>query len=152
MSLKARKTLDNSVMILDHNDIDIVYVPEKSKIVTFAKENFGDHVYEAQYRFFKFMRRKGIIQYDSVKGGNIYSSMEADVLESKDYNSTQMTLLAIGKFIENERPYIEYEKAFEREEERRLSEPSPEESTELDTDKYHSVDKGSIKPGISPYA
>ena len=97
------------------------------------------------------MRRKGIIQYDSVKGGNIYSSMEADVLESKDYNSTQMTLLAIGKFIENERPYIEYEKAFEREEERRLSEPSPEESTELDTDKYHSVDKGSIKPGISPY-
>ena len=124
---------------------DIVMMPEKSKIVAFPKESMGTHVYEVQNRFFKFLFNKGVIILDSVQGGNVFSSMEAKIAESKDYNVTQNILLTIGKFIEEERPLYEFEKAFEEEEEKRLLEPPPEESTEFDPEKYHSREKGSMR-------
>jgi len=149
--LKARRTLDGNVMIFDHKDIDIVVMPSQKKVVAFAKELFGDHVYEAQDRLFRFLIKKGVINYDSVQGGNIYSSMEAKIAESKDYNSMQITLFSIGKFIEEERPYFEFEKAYDENFEKRLAEPDPEESTDFDPEKYHDPDKGSIRPGIRPF-
>jgi hypothetical protein len=151
IKLNARRTLDGNVMIFDHKDIDIVLMPEKRKIVAFAKKLFGDDVYNAQDRLFGYLRNKGIIEYDSIQGGNIYSSMEAKVAESKDYNSTQVALFTISKFMEKERPYFEFEKAFDAEEERRLAEPGPEDSTEYDPERYHHTDKGSIRPGIKPF-
>ena len=151
MFLNARKTIDSNVLIFDHNDIDIVLMPTKNKVVTFAKDSFGDHVYEAQDRFFKYLVKRGVVEFDSVRGGNIFSSMEAIIPESQDYNSTQLVLFTISKFIENEKPLMEYEEAFAKEEEERLSQPLPGESTEFDPDKYHAVKKGSIRPGIQPY-
>ena len=151
IKLNARRTLDGNVIIFDHRDIDIVLMPEKRKIVAFAKQVFGDEVYTAQDRLFAFLRKKGVIEFDSIQGGNIYSSMEAKIAESKDYNSTQVALFTINKFMEKERPYFEFEKAFDAEEERRLAEPGPEDSTEYDPERYHSTDKGSIRPGIRPF-
>tara|TARA_B100000287_G_scaffold425331_1_gene471452 strand:- start:3425 stop:4006 length:582 start_codon:yes stop_codon:yes gene_type:complete len=151
IKLNARRTLDGNVIIFDHRDIDIVLMPEKRKIVAFAKQVFGDEVYNAQDRLFAFLRKKGVIEFDSIQGGNIYSSMEAKIAESKDYNSTQIALFTINKFMEKERPYFEFEKAFDAEEERRLAEPGPEDSTEYDPERYHSTDKGSIRPGIRPF-
>ena len=151
IKLNARRTLDGYVIIFDHRDIDIVLMPEKRKIVAFAKQVFGDEVYNAQDRLFAFLRKKGVIEFDSIQGGNIYSSMEAKIAESKDYNSTQVALFTINKFMEKERPYFEFEKAFDAEEERRLAEPGPEDSTEYDPERYHSTDKGSIRPGIRPF-
>ena len=151
IKLNARRTLDGNVIIFDHKDIDIVLMPEKRKIVAFAKQVFGDEVYNAQDRLFAFLRKKGVIEFDSIQGGNIYSSMEAKIAESKDYNSTQVALFTINKFMEKERPYFEFEKAFDAEEERRLAEPGPEDSTEYDPERYHSTDKGSIRPGIRPF-
>jgi hypothetical protein len=55
MDLKARRTLDGNVLIFDHKDIDIVLMPEKKKIVTFAKNILGDDVYEAQNRLFSYL-------------------------------------------------------------------------------------------------
>ena len=151
IKLNARRSLDGNVMIFDHKDIDIVLMPSKNKIVAFAKQVFGDEVYNAQDRLFGFLRKKGVIEYDSIQGGNIYSSMEAKICESKDYNSTQVALFTISKFIEKERPYFEFEKAFDAEEERRLADPGPEDSTEYDPERYHHTDKGSIRPGIKPF-
>jgi hypothetical protein len=125
MDLKARRTLDGNVLIFDHKDIDIVLMPEKKKIVTFAKNILGDDVYEAQNRLFSY-------------------------LFNKDHNATQVALFSIGKFIESEKPYIEFEKAFEKAEEERLSDPGPEESTEFDADR-HDSQKGSLRPGMKPY-
>ena len=150
LDLKARRTLDGNVLIFDHKDIDIVLMPKKRKVVAFAKKVLGDHVYEAQDRLFRYLFRKGIIEVDSVQGGNIYSSMEAKIAESKDYNDAQMALFTIGKFIETEKPYIEFEKAFEKAEEERLADPGPEDSTEFDPER-HAQQKGSIRPGNKPY-
>ena len=151
IKLKARKTLDGNIMIFDHKDIDIVLMLEKKKIVTFAKDELGDHVYEAQDRFFKYLIKKGVVDFESIQGGNVYSSMEGAILESKEYNPSQVALFAINKFIEQEKPYFEFERSFDEKEEQRLAEPDASESTEWDPEKYHSNSKGSMKPGVMPY-
>ena len=151
IQLKARKSLGGDIMIYDHDDIDIVIMPKSRKILTFAKEYYGDHVYEAQNRLFKFLLKRGIVDYDSVKGGNVFSSMEAVIQESKQYNEIQHTLLAVSRFIDEERPLMEFEKAFNAQEEARLNEPPPGEYTEWDPDKYHSEKKGSINRGQQPF-
>jgi len=150
LDLKARRTLEGNVLIFDHKDIDIVLVPAKRKVIAFAKDILGDHVYEAQDRLFKYLFRKGIIDMESIQGGNVYASMEAKISESKDYNDTQIALFSIGKFIEEEKPYLEFEKAFDKAEEKRLADPGPEDSTELDAER-HGVQKGSMRPGNKPY-
>jgi len=149
--LNARKTLSGDVMIFDHKDIDIVLMPGKKKIVAFAKDILGDHVYEAQNRLFSFLTKKGVVDFESVQGGNIYSSMEASILESQEYNPVQISLFTIGKFIEEEKPYFEFEKAYDREFEEYLSQPGAEESTEFDPEKYHDANKGAIRPGVRPF-
>ena len=151
IQLMARQTLGGDIMIYDHNDIDIVIIPNKKKILTFAKEYYGDHVYEAQNRFFKFLTKRGIVDYDSVRGGNIFSSMEAKIQESKIYNEVQHTLLAVSRFLEKEKPLMDFERAFGEQEEARLNAPPPGEYTEFDPEKYHSDKKGSIHPGHQPY-
>jgi len=150
MDLNARRTLDGNVLIFDHRDIDIVLMPSDRKIVTFAKNVLGDDVYEAQDRLFSYLFKKGIVAMESVQGGNVYSSMEAKILESTDHNSTQIALFGIGKFLEEEKPYLEFEKAFEKAEEERLAEPSPEDSSEFDEER-HDSQKGSMRPGAKPY-
>ena len=151
IQLKARKSLNGDILIYDHNDIDIVLLLEKKKVLTFAKEYYGDHVYEAQNRLFRFLLKRGIIEYNSVQGGNMFSSMEARIQESTMYNEVQHTLLAVSRFLEKERPLMEFERAFDRQEEDRLNEPPPGEYTEFDPGKYHHERKGSINTGQMPY-
>jgi len=151
IQLQARKSLAGDIMIYDHDDIDIVIMPSKRKILTFAKEYYGDHVYEAQNRLFKFLMRRGVIDYESVQGGNIFNSMEAKIQESKQYNEIQHTLLAVSRFMDEERPLMRFEKAFDEEEEDRLNDPPPGEYTEWDPSKYHAEKKGSINRGQMPF-
>ena len=143
-SLNARRTIDNNVMIFDHKEIDIVLMTNKNKVVTFAKDELNEEVYLAQDRLFKFLCDKGVIDFNSVQGGNIYSSMEANILESTEVNPYDTTLLMINKFIKEEQPYYEFEKAWDEAEEQRLTDPDPDESTDWDPEKYHRVKKGSM--------
>ena len=151
VALKARKSLSGDIMVFDHSDIDIIIMPAKKKILTFAKEYFSDSVYEAQNRLFTFLRKRGVIQYDSITAGSVFYSMEAIIQESKEYNEVQHALLAVARFIDSERPLMAFEKAFEDAEEKRLNEPPPGEFTELDLEKQHQERKGSINPGHFPY-
>jgi hypothetical protein len=110
-----------------------------------AKDDFSDQVYETQDRFFKFLTKKGVVDFASVHGGNVYGSMQADILESKidGIDSTQMTVFSIEKFLLAERPYFMISKAYQKAEEDRLTLPDPEESTELG-EVPHESEKGSI--------
>ena len=44
VSLDMKKTLDGNIMIADHEDMDIVLMPEQNKVVTFVKKNLSDIV------------------------------------------------------------------------------------------------------------
>mgnify|MGYP003671181395 FL=1 len=58
--LEARKSLNGNILIFDHNEIDIVVMPTRKKIVAYAKDDFSDSVYEVQDRLFTFLKKHGI--------------------------------------------------------------------------------------------
>lgn len=152
IKLKARRTLDGNIMVLDHEDIDVVFLPEKNKCVTFPKESMSDKVYSAQDRMFKFFVKKGIIDRSTVKGGNVFGAMEADVLESTipGIDQTQAFLYTIHEYMNQERPYFKSSDEYDDDRLDALLRPSEEDSTELG-DVPQSDRKGSMTKQIGPY-
>ena len=150
--LNARKALNGDIMIFDHTDIDIVILTEKKKIIAFAKDIMSDVVYGAENRLFEFLKRKGVVAYDSIQGGNVYGSLEAKILDSKQLDSLKITLLNVSKWMDSERPYFEAMNAHDKMMDDSLLDPDSENSTEFG-EVPHEQEKGSIKQhGIfSPY-
>jgi len=141
--LNTRKALNGDIMIFDHADIDIVILTEKKKIVAFAKEIMSDIVYGAESRLFEFLRKKGIVAYDSIQGGNVYGSLEAKIHESKEMDEVKITLLNVSKWMDTERPYFESMKAHEKMMDDAILDPDAEHATELG-EVPHEEEKGSI--------
>ena len=150
--LNARKTLDGDIIVRDHPDVDIVVMIEKKKIDVFPKESLTDEVYQTQDKLFDHLSKKGIISTESIQGGNLHGSMEGKILENESLNVVDFSLMSVAKFVENERPYFEYLDAFEKQQEKRLTDPSEEESSEYDPGR-HSDTKGTLRPIYirSPY-
>ena len=152
IQLEARRNLNGDIMIFDHEDIDIVLIPESNKCVTFAKGMMDDKVYGAQDRLFNFLYRDGILDRASIRGGNIYGAIEAQLYESKfnGIDSVEATLYSIYKFIQEEKPYFIATKKIEDDQEDHLVDPEDEYSTPLGQ-VPHKSRKGSMSPTIRPY-
>jgi len=150
--LDARKTLSGDIVVRDHPDIDIVVMVERKKVVTFPKEAPNDEVYLTQDKLFNFLSKKGVISPQTVEGGILHGSMEAEILESPNLNVINVTLMTIAKFIEEEKPYYDYVEMFEKEQEKRLTAPDEDESSEFDPSR-HADTKGTLQPIYirSPY-
>jgi len=153
MSLNARRSLDGNYMIFDHPEIDIIVMPEQLKVVSFSKEKASKFVYEAQDRLFRFLQRKGVVDFESIQGGHLYNSLEANILESKinGVDSVQSTLYTVGKFLLEEKPYYSFVQSYYDEQEEMLVDPDAASSTELGEIPQEET-KGSIYPGLAPYA
>jgi len=144
VSLKMRKGLDGRIIIFDHDHIDIVYLPQKKKIIAFAKQDFSDIIYETQCRLFDFLVTKGLCAAESIAGGNVYGSMEAKILEPEEQIPVgKLILLNIEKWIAKEKPALYMDKEYEKEFTSMLTEPDEEDSTELG-EVPHEEEKGSI--------
>lgn len=152
VNLNIRKTLDGDIMIFDHADIDIIIMKEKQKIVAFPADVMSEVVYGAQNRLFTFLMKKGMIRIDSVTGGSIYGSLQADLLVSEEWNNVRLAIINIEKFIDEERPYFEFVEDVEEMQVDRLTDPDAEDSTELG-EVPHEETKGTMRPGYNygPY-
>jgi len=154
LEMQARKSLGGNILIFDHNEVDIVLMPSQNKIVTFAKNEYTDSVYEVQNRLFDHLRDHGIISYDSVQGGNIFGSMEGTLEESKDpqVKSVHYALYNIDRFLKREQPYYDYIDDYEKMLDDYYTRPTEEDSTELG-EVPQAAEKGSIRPGYNyePY-
>tara|TARA_Y100000592_G_scaffold91614_1_gene152040 strand:- start:1579 stop:2220 length:642 start_codon:yes stop_codon:yes gene_type:complete len=150
--LNARENLNGDLMIYDHKDIDIVLMQEKKKIVAFAKDMLTDNVYGAESRLFEFLRKKGIVAYDSIQGGNIYGSMEAKILDSKKYDSVKSALLNIAEWFKEEKPMLDQLEDHDQIMDDQLVNPDDDKATELG-EVPHEEEKGSIlqKNLFAPY-
>ena len=150
--LELRKTLDGNYMIFDHADIDIMVMPGKSKVVAFPSDLMTDFVYGSQKRLFDFLYKKGIVDLASVRAGNVYGSLEGEILSSNSFDPTKITLLNISKFIDEERPYFEFVDGYEDMQTDRVLDPDAEDSTELG-EVPHEETKGTLRPGYNygPY-
>jgi hypothetical protein len=143
--LKIRKTLDGSFVIFDHPEIDIVVMPQMFKIVSFPKEEMGDHIYATQSRLFEFLVKKGVVVLDSVQGGNLYGSLEANIPPAADseVDSIEVVIYVIAKFIEEEQPFYDREEKYKDNIGDWLLEPDDEYSTDLDwAERTHQPRKG----------
>tara|TARA_Y100000034_G_C6795403_1_gene356454 strand:+ start:464 stop:988 length:525 start_codon:yes stop_codon:yes gene_type:complete len=149
--LKAKKTIDGNIIIVDHPEVDIMILPSQKKVVALPKEELDDEIHETQARLFKFLNLNGVIAYDSIQAGNLFMSMEASYPEAKEGDSIQYILFAISKFFEEDLPFYVDQKDFEAEVERNLLEPEIDEYTEFDPDRYHSDRKGTLRPGGPAY-
>mgnify|MGYP003123096255 FL=1 len=141
--LNARESLDGNIMIFDHTEIDIVLMQEEKKIVAFAKHILTDNVYGAESRMFEFLRKKGIVAYDSIQGGNVYGSMEAKILDSKKFNSVKSALVNIAEWFKEETPMMKSMEAYDELMDDALTDPDKDHSTELG-EVPQAADKGSI--------
>tara|TARA_Y100001972_G_C7484070_1_gene245801 strand:- start:2 stop:526 length:525 start_codon:yes stop_codon:yes gene_type:complete len=149
--LKAKKTIDGNIIIVDHPEIDIMILPAQKKIVALPKDELDDEIYETQTRFFKFLNLNGVITYDTVQAGNLFMSMEASYPDSKQGDAVQYLLYSCSKFLDDDLPFYKDQRDFEAEMEQNLLEPEEDEYTEFDPDKYHSDRKGSLRPQNPTY-
>ena len=152
IELKARRTLDGNILVLDHEDIDIVLMLEKGKCITFPKENMSDKVYSAQDRMFRFLSKKGLVSQSTVRGGNVFGALEAEMVESKipGINRDQAFLFGIYEYILGEKPYFKTSDEYDDERLDAMLRPAPEDSTELG-DVPQSDRKGSHDISVRPY-
>lgn len=152
IKLQAKRTLEGNILILDHEDIDIVLMPEKNKCVAFPKESMSDKVYASQDRLYKFLAKKGVISHSSVRGGNVFGALEADIFESKipGVDALQAFLYALNEHLNKERPYFRTSSEYDEDRLDNLLRPSDEDSTELG-DVPQSDRKGSMHKQIGPY-
>lgn len=153
--LNMRRALNGDLMIFDHNDIDIMILTEKKKIVAFAKDMMSDVVYGAENRLFTYLRKQGIIAYDSIQGGNVYGSMEGLMLEmkgDKQPETIDYVLFQISEWMNSERPYFESGDAHDEMYDNHLLDPDEEHSTELGEVPHEEEKGGILQRGMfSPY-
>lgn len=149
--LQIRETLDGRLFIMDHPDIDIVVIPEKSKIITFPKDEMREEVYGSQDIFFEYLVKRGLILPESVQGGSVYFSIEGLIPESKNnINPLDLTLANIAEFLSQEKSYFKAEEDYKKIMDKRLYSPEEDESTALG-DVSHSEYKGAIPRGGRPF-
>jgi hypothetical protein len=142
-NLVLRSALNGDLMILDHKDIDIVIQQDSKKIITFAKDTMSDMVYGAESRLLEYLRSQGVLQFDSIQGGNVYGSLEGKIMNSETANPIKTTLLMISEWMNTERPYIDGTTAYDDMQDDSILEPDNEYSTELG-EVPHAEEKGSI--------
>jgi hypothetical protein len=152
--LDARRTLDGNLMVFDHQDIDIVIVPSSNTVVTFPKDLMEDRIYATQDRFFYFMRKKGVVLPETVRGGAVYGSIEATMAtpSEKGVSGPQVVLSMITEFIKEEKPYFRQYHDLEEEWVDDLTDPDDMHSTDLG-EVPERERQGSLRPGYirGPY-
>jgi hypothetical protein len=146
VELQARRTLEGNLLIMDHDLIDIVLLPESSKLMAFPKSQSIEDCYNTQTRFFDFLGDKGVIDRASVQGGNIFSSLEGVIPESKQANGMQAAVFVIAEFIADEADAMKTAETYEKNLEQYFTAPSDRDSTELG-EVPQQAEKGAMMPG-----
>ena len=153
LDLNVKRTTNGDLIIFDHADIDIIVQPEKKRIIAMPKDKNSDLVYAVEDRLFKFLLKRGLIVPDTIQGGTIYGSLEAQFPDGKDeYNLPNLMLLNIHEFVEQERPYTDFMQHIDDMEEEHFLNPDSEMSTELGEVPQEPT-KGTLRPGYNygPY-
>jgi len=146
VELKARRALDGSLLIMDHNKIDIAVMPKQMKITTIPKTTVSEDVYPYQDRLLELLADKGIIDRSSIQGGNVFRSLEAAIFENDDINSLQAATYVIAEFIKYEAEHEKIADEYEKELEDMYTHPSDQDSTEYG-EVPQGAEKGSMRPG-----
>jgi hypothetical protein len=142
-SINMREALNGDLMFMDHKDIDIILMKDKKKIVAFPKDLMSEVVYGAESRLMEHLRKKGIVQFDSIQGGNIYGSLEGKILESSDSNEITMSIYELNEWLMTEGGSTARKEKYTQQISDMELHPEDDLSTELG-EVPHAEEKGSI--------
>ena len=142
--MNIRKALNGDLLVFDHADIDVVLMIEKKKLVAFPKDLMSEVVYGAESRLMEWMRKNGVIEYDSIQGGNVYGSLEGKIHESKERDSIKSTIYQLSEWIKSESPSSKMKKGHDDTMLDAQLKPDEEDHTELG-EVPHEEEKGSIR-------
>jgi len=146
VELKARKALDGSLLIMDHNKIDIAVMPKQMKVTTVPKSNTSEDVYPYQDRLLELLADKGVIDRSSIRGGNVFRSLEAKIFQTDEVNPLQAATYVIAEFIQLEAEHELIADEYEKELEDMYTHPTDRDSTEYGEIPQY-AEKGSMRPG-----
>jgi hypothetical protein len=150
VELRARKALDGSLLIMDHQKIDIALSPAEMKILTLPKTTVTEDVYDFQNRLLELLADRGIVDRASIQGGNVFRSLEGILFENDQVNSLQAAVYVIAEFLVNEAQNEKVADQYEKELEDMYTHPSDRDSTEYgEVPQY--AEKGSMRPGYYYY-
>jgi hypothetical protein len=150
VELKARRALDGSLLIMDHQKIDIAVMPDQMKIVTFPKTISTEDVYDFQNRLLELLADRGIIDRASIQGGNVFRSLEGVLFESDSISPLQAAVYVISEFLSSEAEHEKVADEYEKELEDMFVHPSDRDSTEYGEVPAY-AEKGSMRPGYYYY-
>tara|TARA_R110000824_G_scaffold233442_4_gene421751 strand:+ start:2360 stop:2866 length:507 start_codon:yes stop_codon:yes gene_type:complete len=150
VQLNARKALDGSLLIMDHEKIDIAVMPEQMKVVTFPKTTSTEDVYDYQNRLLEMLADKGVIERSSIQGGNVFRSLEGEIFTSEQVNPLQAVVYVISEFLGYEAEHMRVADEYEKELEDMYTHPSDRNSTEYGEVPQYG-EKGSMRPGYYYY-
>ena len=150
VELKARKGLDGSLLIMDHQKIDIAVLPEQMKVLTLPKTTATEDVYDFQNRLLEMLADRGILDRASIQGGNVFRSLEGVVYTNDQVNPLQAAVYVIAEFLQIEAANERVADQYEKEVEDMFTHPSDRDSTEYgEVPQY--AEKGSMRPGYYYY-
>jgi len=144
--LDIRRTLDNNYIIYDHPLFDIVINPDKKRIITFKKKFAKTDAYPHQDAFFDYLKTRGVILPDSIKGGNVFGSLEATYPANKKMDITKIVLLNVFMFMREELPRLKKALDYDYDVDSMIVDPSEEDSTE-----YGEVPQEKRKGTLDPF-
>ncbi len=142
-SVNMREALNGDLMFMDHKDIDIILMKEKKKIVAFPKDLMSEVVYGAESRLMEHLRKKGIIQFDSIQGGNVYGSLEGKILESKENDEITLSIYELNEWLMTEGNSTARKEKYTQQIKNMELHPDEDLSTELG-EVPHAEEKGSL--------
>jgi hypothetical protein len=133
--LNIRKSLNGNIIVYNHESLDIVLIPDKKKILVLPSSIYNDVAWDASSRYLGYLSKKGVLEYDSIRAGNVYGSLEGtyQTPEEGGPNAIDMIILLTAKWIEKEEPGYIYVDELEKERTEDLTDPTGEDSTELGT-------------------
>lgn len=131
--LKIQRNMSGHYVLTEHPELDIVIMPQNSKILMLTKGDTSDYLYRTQDKMFKHLVDKGVVQPESIKVGNVFGSMEG-LFPQKTHDGKEGMLVAIyvlSQFLEDERPEYVMVKKIQKDLEDKLLNPPIENSTEF---------------------
>ena len=150
VELKARKALDGSLLIMDHQKIDIAVVPDEMKVLTLPKTTSTEDVYDFQNRLLELLADRGVVDRSSIQGGNVFRSLEAVIFESQETNPLQAAVYVIAEFLADESNHERIADQYEKELEDMFVHPTDQDSTEYG-EVPQGAGKGTQRPGYYYY-
>lgn len=150
-NLDMKRSLSGQIMVFNHIDMDIVLDEKTGKVTAYSKKDFGELVYKSQNRLFDYLFKKGVILPESVKGSNVFGSIEATYPKEAEVDHlTEVVLYNIAGFMKEEQSYMKSFEYVEETEEDRVLHPDKEDSTELG-EVPQEEKKGTLSPGYPGY-